>query len=59
MGDEVTCYVSTDGREWVPVDQRQVTLGDEVHVGLVGTSAVPGREARLTFESIDVHEIEP
>lgn len=56
VGDRVTCYVSTDGREWFAVDQRRVDLDDEIYVGLAATSSVPGRQARMTFESIDIAE---
>jgi len=58
IGDRLTCYVSTNGREWVPVDQREVELADEVHVGLLATSSVPDREARFTFEGIEVVELD-
>lgn len=58
VGDQVTCYVSTDGHEWVPVDQRRVELSDEIYVGLVATSSVPDRPARITFESIEVSSLD-
>lgn len=56
--DRVTCFVSRDGYQWTPVDQRPIEYTDPVHVGLVVCSVVSGRPCEATFENVSVFELE-
>jgi PAS domain S-box-containing protein len=47
-----TCYLSADGEEWRPVDQRSVDLGAEVTVGLMVCSHSAEETAEATFRSV-------
>ncbi|MEY7848953.1 ATP-binding protein [Natrarchaeobius sp. A-rgal3] len=54
----VTCFVSRDGREWTPIDQRRIEQTTPVHVGLVVCSVVSGHSCEATFEDVTVVELE-
>jgi len=51
VGD-VTCYLSADGEEWRPVDQRSLELGDRVTLGLLVCSHSAEETAEATFRSV-------
>jgi signal transduction histidine kinase len=46
------------GDAWVPVDQRRVSLGDRVLVGLVVCSVTPGETCSATFEDVTVRRLD-
>jgi len=46
------------GDTWVPVDQRRVSLGERVHVGLTVCSVTPGDACSVTFEDVTVRRLD-
>jgi len=49
---DCTCYLSADGEEWRPVDQRAVDLGEEITLGLLVCSHSAEETAEATFRSV-------
>ncbi|AGN02103.1 PAS/PAC sensor signal transduction histidine kinase [Salinarchaeum sp. Harcht-Bsk1] len=56
-GDLLTAFVSADGAEWFPIDQRRVALGETVHAGLAVCSAVHRDSCTATFSDVTVHRL--
>lgn len=57
LDDCVTCFVSRNGLQWTPVDQRVIDRTNPVHVGLVVCSVVSGKPCEATFEDVSVFEL--
>ncbi|MDS0300583.1 DUF1349 domain-containing protein [Halogeometricum sp. S1BR25-6] len=54
-GDTVKTYHSTDGESWTPIktlDASDITLSDDVYVGLAVTSHLKGTLATATFQNL-------
>jgi len=49
---DCTCYLSADGEEWRPVDQRSVDLGVRVSLGLLVCSHSVDETCEATFRSV-------
>jgi len=49
---DVTCYLSADGEEWRPVDQRSLDLGERVTLGILVCSHSAEETAEATFRSV-------
>ena len=56
-GDLVTAFVSADGEDWFPIDQRRVAFADPIHVGLAVCSAVHRDACTATFSDVAVHRL--
>ena len=54
----VTCSLSKDGEDWIPVDQKAVALGDSVLVGLLVCSHSSKQTAEATFADVRAHELD-
>jgi hypothetical protein len=54
----VTCSLSKDGDDWIPIDQKAVALGDEVLVGLLVCSHSSKQTAEATFADVRAHELD-
>lgn len=54
----VTCYLSEDGDEWHPVDQRTVDLGETVTAGLLVCSHSGKQTSEATFADVRAEELE-
>jgi signal transduction histidine kinase len=48
----LTCYLSTDGEDWRPVDQRSLDLGERVTLGLLVCSHSAEEVAEARFRSV-------
>jgi len=53
-GATATCYLSPDGEDWRPVDQRSVDLGERIQVGLLVCSHSTEETAAATFTDVTV-----
>ncbi|MFW5920136.1 MAG: ATP-binding protein, partial [Halanaeroarchaeum sp.] len=58
VGNEVTCWISPDGDDWHPIDQRSVHFEDPIYVGLAVSSVVPRNLATGWFENVAIHRLE-
>ncbi|NGM68307.1 response regulator [Natronolimnobius sp. AArcel1] len=58
LEEYVTCFVSQDGIEWTPVDQRPIEYTSPVQVGLVVCSVVSGTPCTATFDDVSIHRLE-
>ncbi len=57
VGDTVTCSVSADGDQWLPVDQRRIRLRDPAAVGLAVCSHDPDRTVETIFTDVSVRTL--
>jgi len=54
---DCTCYLSNDGEEWRPVDQRSVEFGNQVTVGLLVCSHSAEETSEATFRSVSACQL--
>jgi len=58
VDDIVVCFLSPDGEEWVPVDQRALDLGERVAVGILLCSHSTKTTCEATFTDVCAWELD-
>jgi len=54
----VTCYLSPTGEEWYPIDQRSLSLGEPVSLGLVVCSLSSEESAEAVFADVQASRLD-
>ncbi|MCU4741845.1 ATP-binding protein [Halobacteria archaeon AArc-m2/3/4] len=57
LGDEVICYHSGDGEEWIPVDQRTIEYEGTAVLGLAVCSHDPEKTCTAVFDDVRVVDL--
>jgi hypothetical protein len=55
-GTRLTAYISSDGKEWMPVEGATLHATNALHVGVFASTELNGTPGSATFRDVTIHE---